>query len=133
MDGAGNYAWNCNDDGDWAYAGTEGLTRNLEAVAFTYEGPGFACFDAKALLSPWWEGESCHNGNVAFYVGTIGRSWGLEFFKLRHTTKINCTDAHVQNVGWTNPPGTDGCVGANVSRTVGIGGRNLERVSATVL
>jgi Clostridial hydrophobic W len=126
--------WDCSNDGNWAYAGTEGRSLRLEGVAIRLRNSpkGQICISSKALNQPW-QAAQCVNGlsegSGTAYTGTQGKSLPLEKFRIWHTNHSTCANGHVQRVGWQR----HGCVGATRYYEVGVNGRVLERVSATVL
>lgn len=121
----------CSDDGDWAWAGTEGEGRRLEAIRIVaYNTGGRTCAEAHGQ-NYGWQGLRCADDARELVIGTTGQSLQMEAFKFGHSTRITCNKAHIQNHGWQR----HGCVGPDETRTAGTTGLSLrlEAATATIL
>ncbi|MFJ8964498.1 hypothetical protein ACIRG5_34425 [Lentzea sp. NPDC102401] len=129
-----DYGWqaaDCNDDGDWAEAGTVGASLRLEAILIiAYNTGGRTCAQAHSK-DIGWGAFPCEDDGREFAVGTTEQSRQMEAFRFRHTTRSSCNNAHGQNYGWQ----IYGCVGADQYRMAGTTGQSLrlEAATATIL
>ena len=129
-----DYGWqaaDCNDDGDWAEAGTVGQSRRLEAILIVaYNTGGRTCAQAHSK-DIGWGAFVCEDDARQFAVGTTEQSRQMEAFKFGSTAQTSCNEAHVQNTGWQGYA----CVIAGQYRTAGTVGQSLrlEAARATFL
>ncbi|MFD4644674.1 hypothetical protein ACFWN2_45725 [Lentzea sp. NPDC058436] len=128
-----DYGWqavDCND-GDWAWAGTTGQFRRLEAILIVGANTGGAtCAEAHGQ-DYGWQGLRCEYDGREFAIGTTGQFLRMEAFRFGHTTRTTCNRAHGQDYGW----GVSGCVGPGQTRMAGTTGQSLrlEAATATIL
>lgn len=130
-----NEGWqstDCNDDGDWAQAGSdEGKGQALEAILIVaYNTGGRTCAQAHSQ-NIGWGAFVCEDDARQFAVGTTGQGLQMEAFRFGHTTRNTCDEAYGQNYGWQG----NGCVGPGQTRTAGTTGLSLrlEAATATIL
>ena len=129
-----DYGWqaaDCSDDGDWAFAGTTGEFRRLEAILIIgYNTGGKTCAEAHGQ-NYGWQGLRCADDGREFAIGTTGQFLRMEGFKFGHTTRWTCNNAHGQDYAWQ----TYGCVGPTQTRFAGTANQSLrlEAATATIL
>ncbi|RDI29650.1 hypothetical protein [Lentzea flaviverrucosa] len=121
---------NCDNDGDWAFAGSTGLNFRLEAIRVTaYNTGGLTCVRAH-VQDEGWRDQVCLPDGLSAEVGTTGKNRRIEALSFSNGARSLCVEGHVQDVGWTG----ESCKPAgelNVVGTTGAGLR-LEAVRATV-
>jgi len=124
-------AWDCDNDGNRAFAGTTGQNRRLEAVQFVaYTTGGQTCARAH-VQNIGWQREVCLVDGLVGEVGTTDESLRIEALVFGSTARATCTDGHVQNQGWMG----NRCVNAGEGRILGTTdlGLRLEAVNAAIL
>lgn len=122
--------WDCDNDGNWAFAGTRGEQRRLEDVrVWAANTGGRTCVQAH-MQDYGWQVGICIPDEQAADFGIAGRSLRMEAFRFGHTTRGHCLNGHVQDVGDQVKP----CQGAGTMTEVGTTGqsRRLEQISATI-
>ncbi|MFI6098465.1 hypothetical protein ACIA8G_23165 [Lentzea sp. NPDC051213] len=123
--------WDCSDDGSWAFAGTTGQSRRLEAVEFFGRNTGaHTCMQAH-VQNDGWQTTLCLGDGLVGRVGTIGQAKRIEAIRFGNTGRSSCAEAHVAGLGWMGYR----CNDAGILTAVGtIGGsRQLEAVTGTIL
>jgi uncharacterized protein YjdB len=123
--------WNCNNDGDWAGAGSVRQNLRLETLrVVAYNTGGRTCTQAH-LQDTGWQREQCMLDGEVAQVGTIGESRRIEAIAFNNMVRSSCAEAHVQNYGWMGAK----CVGARQPNVVGTRGEGLrlEAVTGTIL
>ncbi|MCR3753145.1 hydrophobic W protein [Lentzea californiensis] len=129
-----DYGWqavDCSNDGDWAMAGTEGLSLRLEAVLIVAGNTGgHTCAEAHGQ-DYGWQGLRCEYDAREFAIGTTGQFRRMEAFRFGHTTRWSCNNAHGQNYRWQK----EDCVGPGQTRMAGTTNQQLrlEAATATIL
>ncbi|MGW6935263.1 hypothetical protein ACWGE0_34745 [Lentzea sp. NPDC054927] len=122
--------WNCDNDGDWAFAGSTGLNYRLEALrVISYNTDGLTCARVH-VQDVGWGNQVCLPDGLALEVGTTGQGRRIEALSLSSSTRSLCAEAHVQDVGWTGKS----CKPAGELNTLGTTGQGLrlEAVTGTI-
>ena len=123
--------WNCDDDGDWAAAGTTGQGLRLEALqVVAYNTGGNTCVQAH-VQDQGWRTQVCVADSRVAQVGTTGESRRIEALGFGSSSRSSCARAHVQNNGWMPSK----CSAAGLVSVVGTTGQGLrmEAVTGTIL
>jgi hypothetical protein len=123
--------WDCNDDGNWAYAGTTGQFRRLEAVDFfARDTGGLTCMQAHVQDYAWMRPQ-CVGDNVVGRVGTISEFRRIEAMRFGSTSRSSCAEAHVADLGWMGYR----CNEAGILTAVGTisAFRRMEMLTGTIL
>ncbi|MEV6716365.1 hypothetical protein AB0M48_30510 [Lentzea sp. NPDC051208] len=121
--------WNCDNDGDPAFAGSTGQDRRLEALrVITYNTGGLTCVRAH-VQDQGWSNQTCLPDGLEATVGTTGLNRRIEAVSLSHNTRGLCLEAHVQNVGWAGRA----CKSAGEENVVGTTGQGLRLEAVTGL
>lgn len=93
--------WDCDNDGSWAFAGTTGQGRRLEALqVVAYNTGGFTCTQPHLQNVGWRTDQVCATDGVVAEVGTTGHGLRIEALAFGSTTRSICAEAHVQNKNW---------------------------------
>ncbi|GLY48369.1 hypothetical protein Lesp01_20250 [Lentzea sp. NBRC 102530] len=122
--------WDCSDDGSWAFAGTTGQFRRLEAVEFFGNNTGgHTCMQAH-VQDVAWQATLCMGDGRVGRVGTTGQFRRIEAIRFGSTVRTTCAEAHVADLGWMGYR----CNGAGILTAVGTISqfRRMEALTGTI-
>ncbi|MFD4641267.1 hypothetical protein ACFWN2_28425 [Lentzea sp. NPDC058436] len=92
--------WMCDDDSNWAFAGTTGNGLRLEALRVAPSATGGVTCVQAHVQNQGWNPPKCVNDGRTAEIGTVGLGLRMEAMTFSSSTRTTCAEAHMQNYGW---------------------------------